>query len=321
MSNRFNHRNASAGTVSAAIRPSRRIPNRVARPLRVNRSTIEWTQWILERAAGEKLTTDGLLGENTRNALIRFQGRHGLTPCGIIDRATHTALLQLVLEWLQQTPLFSVKGAPDKQTAEELRRYQQRVGLKPDGKFGQHTRHAMLRALSSGNPTCGKSPEPVTPVSPPPTTTMGDPKDVPVPTGFRMEAKKRGLIRYSGERLDRTLDSLRKSKVIELADDDLDTLQRIANIETCGGIQGINTWDSAVVSTGFMQWTLQHGKVQEWIVAAPEAFARYGIKVDTQHQYCWGKDEQLGIQEVSDMDLLRWGSWAERFFQSPATNP
>jgi peptidoglycan hydrolase-like protein with peptidoglycan-binding domain len=316
MSTRPNHRNAKAGSVSVAIGPSRRTPGRSARPLRVDRSTVEWAQRILGRAGGEELTPDGLLGENTRNALIRFQARHGLTPCGNIDRATHTALLQLALEWLQQAPLFSVKGTLDEQTAEELRRYQQRVGLKPDGKFGQYTRRAMLRALSSSNST-GSKPEPVPPPPAPlpPTTGMGEPKDSPVPTGFRMEAKKRGLIRYSGERLDRTLDRLRKSKVIELADDDLDTLQRIANIETRGGIQGINTWDSAVVSTGFMQWTLQHGKVQQWIAAAPEAFARHGIKLDPACQYCWGKDTQTGIKEVSDMNLLRWGAWAERFFQ------
>lgn len=291
------HRNADAGAIRATARPSRRTPSHVTRSLRVDRSTVEWAQRILGRAGGEELTPDGLLGENTKNALIRFQERHGLTPCGIINRVTHTALLQLALEWLQQAPLFSVKGTLDEQTAEELRRYQQRVGLKPDGKFGQHTRRAMLRALSSSN-----------------STGMGDPKHPPVPIGFRMETKKRGLIRYSGERLDRTLDRLRKSKVIELADDDLDTLQRIANIETQGSIQGINTWDSAVVSTGFMQWTLQHGKVQQWIAAAPEAFARQGIKLDPACQYCWGKDKQTGIQDVSDMNLLRWGIWAERFF-------
>lgn len=282
------------------------------------RSTIEWAQWILVRAEGEALAADGILGKMTRAALSRFQRLQGLTQSGEIDGATHTALLQAALEWLLQAELFEKKGVLDDRTSEELRRYQRRAGLEPDGVFGPKTRGAMLASLRAGEPL-DREPEevPSATTAPPPVTTPSVPatETSRVPSGFRTDARKRGLIRYSSDRLDRVLDGLRKKRLITLADEDLDTLQRIANIETSGGTQGINTWDSAVVSIGFMQWTLQHGKIQKWIDAAPAAFTRFGITLDPALSYRWGNETQRGIEGASDMEILRWGSWAERFFQ------
>lgn len=268
---------------------------RVSQSTGVDASTVEWAQWIMNRAEGEELAADGVLGKLTRAALVRCQARHGLQQSGAIDRATHTALLQLALEWLLQEALFASKGVLDDHTSEQLRSYQRRAGLAADGKFGPRTRASMLRSLRAGQPLA----------------------PLQVPPGFRTDARKRGLIRYSGDRLDRALDGLRRRAVVDLADDDLDTLQRIANIETSGGTQGINTWDSAVVSIGFMQWTLEHGKVQKWIAAAPAAFERHGIALEPQLLYRWSDaNAQVGIRGVRDMELLRWGAWAERFFQA-----
>ncbi|HWN70619.1 MAG TPA: peptidoglycan-binding domain-containing protein, partial [Haliangium sp.] len=302
-----------------------------SRPLDVDASTIEWAQWILVRAEGEKLAADGIIGKQTRAALVRFQRLQGLAQSGDIDRATHTALLQTALEWLQQAELFASKGALDDHTSEELQRYQRRAGLDADGVFGPRTRAAMLGSLRAGEPL-DREPEEVpaatattvaataattaTATTAVAATAVTGTATLQVPAGFRTDARKRGLIRYSGDRLDRALDRLRKQRLVELSDEDLDTFQRIANIETSGGTQGINTWDSAVVSIGFMQWTLEHGKVQKWIAAAPDAFTRHGISLDPQLAYRWGKQTQIGIHGVSDMEVLRWGSWAERFFQA-----
>lgn len=294
-----------------APRQPLRPPRQPLRPLRQVDSKVQWAQVILNRLAGETLDADGSLGKNTRAALIRFQRRHGVTPGGTIDGATETALLQAALEWFRQTPLFPVKGNLDDRTREELCRYQRRVGLKPDGKPGEKTRGAMLRGLESSAPAREGDEQP----APKPGPGLPDPSGPRVPAGFRMDAKSRGLIRYCDGRLDRALDGLRKRGLLDLSDEELDTFQRIANIETRGGIQGINTWDSAVVSIGFMQWTLQHGKLQTWIAHAPGAFARHGIVLDADRPYQWGKDKQLGIQGVSDKDALRWSGWAERFYQ------
>lgn len=286
-----------------------------SRSSQVDQENVEWAQWILVRAEGEKLAADGITGKQTRAALVRFQRLHGLAQSGDIDRATHTALLQTALEWLQQAELFAEKGALDDPTSEELQRYQRRVGLEADGKFGPRTRSAMLGSLRAGEPLDREPEEPAAEATAATTPAVSAAGTLQVPAGFRTDARKRGLIRYSGDRLDGVLDRLRKQRLIELSDDDLDTFQRIANIETSGGTQGINTWDSAVVSIGFMQWTLEHGKIQKWVAAAPEAFTRYGIALDPELSYRWGKQTQLGIQGVSDMEVLRWGSWAEHFFQ------
>jgi hypothetical protein len=98
----------------------------------------------------------------------------------------------------------------------------------------------------------------------------------------------RGLGRYGGDRLDKALLALRNQGLTSITNENIDTLQRIANVETRGLIQGINTWDSAVVSIGFMQWTLQHNKVQAWVRAAESAFRRYGIALDDR-TYRWMK--------------------------------
>jgi peptidoglycan hydrolase-like protein with peptidoglycan-binding domain len=156
-----------------------------------------------------------------------------------------------------------------------------------------------------------------------------DPPDAPppltgprVPPGFRAVTRRgavRGLARYGGGRVDETLRALVRAGRLTLPDDDLDTFQRVANVETGGLIQGLNTWDSAAVSLGFMQWTLQHGKLQEWIRRAGAAFRRYGIELDTGRTYTWTREgrtvsEQGAILGAATLGELRWDGWAQRFF-------
>ncbi|GMA15726.1 hypothetical protein E5F05_06095 [Deinococcus metallilatus] len=145
-----------------------------------------------------------------------------------------------------------------------------------------------------------------------------------VPPGFRAVARRgsvRGLARYGGGRVDETLRRLAQAGRTTLPEDEIDTLQRVANVETGGLIQGLNTWDSAVVSIGFMQWTLQHGKLQEWIRRAEAAFRRHGIELDTGRVYTWTRDgrvvsEQGAVLGAATRDELRWDGWAQRFFHA-----
>jgi tetratricopeptide (TPR) repeat protein len=154
--------------------------------------------------------------------------------------------------------------------------------------------------------------------------SISSPAGPKVPSGYKPVFRKgalRGLARYGGERLDKALLDLRKQRLTSISNEDLDTLQRIANVETRGLVQGLNTWDSAVVSIGFMQWTLQHDKVQTWIKAAAPAFARYGIALDNR-TYQW-RDKQgkvthqaRAIAGAANKDELRWNGWADRFFRA-----
>lgn len=108
------------------------------------------------------------------------------------------------------------------------------------------------------------------------------------------------------------LNQLRSENRLVISDDDIDMLHRIAAVESSGRVTAINTWDNAVLSAGFMQWTLRYGELMEWIGRAPEAFARYGIELD-RSSYIFGKDKYPAIKGASNHDELRQRSWAERF--------
>jgi hypothetical protein len=141
---------------------------------------------------------------------------------------------------------------------------------------------------------------------------LGGPK---VPPGYRVHRSERGLARYSAERLDAKLRALRAAGRLAVTDDEIDTFQRIANVETGGTTQALNTWDSGVVSIGFFQLTLQHGKLQRLIASAPGAFARYGIELDPPRRYPF-KQPQLAIKGAATTAELRWNGWADRFYRA-----
>lgn len=148
-----------------------------------------------------------------------------------------------------------------------------------------------------------------------PTSSSAD-----VPPGYRMTKNKRGLARYSiregGPRLEVALRSLRDRGKLAIEDYHIDTFQRMANVETGGGVQALNTWDSGVVSIGFFQLTLQHGKLQDLIRLAPAAFRRYGIELDEGRTYQVGDYTPVAIKGAATTKELRWGVWADRFYRA-----
>jgi hypothetical protein len=70
-----------------------------------------------------------------------------------------------------------------------------------------------------------------------------------------------------------------------------------------------------VISLGFMQYTLA-GSLQELIEMAPEAFARYGIKLSKTKLKIKSGVEATGIEGVTDAKELRGLEWATRFFRA-----
>ncbi|MEU5685852.1 hypothetical protein DEJ48_01375 [Streptomyces venezuelae] len=213
--------------------------------------------------------------------------------------------------------------------AHAVAQWQGQHGMAKDGIVGPDTWAALRRLLDVGRPAApatGPTPAPGAPPSPAlPVTAPG----VPPLGGDRQPSKAyrivyhgegaartaRGLARYSADRpLAATLNDLRRRGVVTMSEDILDTFVRVSQVETGGAVQALNTWDSAVVSIGFLQLTLQHGKVQKWIDAGPEAFRRFGIEVDRGRTYRWGKSTQQAIVGAATKDELRWDGWAERFY-------
>jgi hypothetical protein len=144
---------------------------------------------------------------------------------------------------------------------------------------------------------------------------LGGPK---IPPGYTPHSN--GLSRYSKERLETKLRALRAQGRLAITDDELDTFQRIAEVETSGKTQGLNTWDSAVVSIGWFQLTLQHDKLQRLIASAPAAFKRYDIELDPKREYTFVTKKRRwsvrAIKGVSNRDDLRWNGWADRFYRA-----
>jgi len=177
------------------------------------------------------------------------------------------------------------------------------IGNNVDGVIGPQTWHKMRSSLGMASPQGGNT------------------SSARIPLGFS-EVRGKGLSRYNKQRLDQRLRSIRAKGLLDISDRDIDTLQRISNIEVSGGINGINTWDGAVVSLGFMQFTLQHGKLQEWITMAPDDFKRYGIALDHgSPEYKWirngvVKNRATAIKGARNKNSLRFGLWAQRFFDA-----
>lgn len=136
----------------------------------------------------------------------------------------------------------------------------------------------------------------------------------PLVPGKDYKKYKRGLKRPGVGRLDRVLRDLRTRGLLVVSDDDIDTFQRVANVETSGLIQALNTWDSAVVSIGFMQWTLQYQELHRWIGKAASAFRRFGIEIDPTRSYTIGDQQVPAIRGAATHDELRWDGWAQRFY-------
>ena len=91
-------------------------------------------------------------------------------------------------------------------------------------------------------------------------------------------------------------------------------LQAVAEVESSGFTQCINTWDSDVVSFGFKQYTMA-GKLQDLIKRVPTAFARYGIELSGRLRIKQGVTAD-GIKGVNAASELRGAYWATKFFQA-----
>lgn len=139
----------------------------------------------------------------------------------------------------------------------------------------------------------------------------------PSTTTVRLKRVKKGYAAYGGGRLDAALRRLVQSGALTISERDIDTLQRIADVESSGLTNALNSWDSAVMSAGFKQWTLRWGELQDLISRAPEAFARHGIRLapsGTNYVFATKGKPQPAIDGVPDWNTLRNEDWGRRFF-------
>jgi len=130
-----------------------------------------------------------------------------------------------------------------------------------------------------------------------------------------------GLEGNGGGKLRTELTKLRDENKIQITNNEIEILQHVADVETSGYIQGINTWDSGVISFGYMQWTLKYGELQDLIKRASDRFKNFGIEVEGTYSIKSKKPGVApvifpGIKGVTDHNLLRSQEWAEKFFRA-----
>jgi len=135
----------------------------------------------------------------------------------------------------------------------------------------------------------------------------------------QMRAGKKGYKRYisNGMFVDDIAVALRRRRLLSISDDDIDMLQRASNVETGGRLTALNSWDSAFMSVGFMQWTLKYRKLQQWIALAPQAFRRYGIELEPTRKYTFSpKHAERAIVGAARPADLRSREWGLRFYMA-----
>lgn len=216
-------------------------------------------------------------------------------------------LLQELLQNSGHNPgLIDGKFGPNTRNA--VIKFQEANGLEPDGKVGPQTWNVLCEFFSIGPTTTG----PATSV---PRETNEIIKWQKVSRGYG------GLEANGGGQLKAELMKLRDQNKIQITDDEISILQSVAKVETGGSIQGINTWDSGVLSFGFMQWTLKYGELQDLVRRISNEFKPFGIELEGTYVFKTNSDPPKShsvpaFKGVTDYNILRGQDWAEKFYRA-----
>lgn len=127
---------------------------------------------------------------------------------------------------------------------------------------------------------------------------------------------KKGFVMSGGGQLKTKLQALKKAGKITLTDTEIKHLQAVAEVESSGLLQVINTWDSDGLSFGFIQYTMA-GKLQALIKEVPAAFKKYGIEVEGDLVLkSKGNMKVEGIKGIANEAELRSAHWSAKFYQA-----
>ena len=124
----------------------------------------------------------------------------------------------------------------------------------------------------------------------------------------------KGFKSHGGDKVETVLRRLVDSGKLAIASDDIAVLERLSRVESSGFIACVQTYDSAYLSFGFMQYTILYGELQELISKIPDAFARYGIVLEGT--YTIGKRTVRGIRDAARAADLRASLWVDRFMRA-----
>jgi hypothetical protein len=181
--------------------------------------------------------------------------------------------------------------------------WQKANGLSADGIIGPNTWKKMQRLL--GNQTPVAAPASVSPAG-----------SVPAPAGVRFAQKKLGWAAYGGGNIATRLRNLRSQGKLSSTDFEIEVIRLVSVSESGQNVNAINSWDSAFMSMGFIQFTLKFHKLQKVIAMAPAAFAKHGIELDGGRKYTAGGESFLAIKGAAMAGDIRSLDWAKRFYNA-----
>jgi len=227
----------------------------------------------------------------------------------------------------------SIDGKFGPNTRNAIIKLQEANGLVMDGKVGPQTWNVLCGFANTGPTTSGPTTSGPTTSGP---TTSGPTTSGPTTSGpsatnqiIKWQKVNRGyggLEANGGGQLKPELTKLRDENKIQITDDEISILQNIAKVETGGNIQGINTWDSAVLSFGFMQWTLKYGELQDLVKRISNEFKPFGIEIEGAYVFKTNTDPPKShsvpaFKGVTNYNILRGQDWAEKFYRAGLQEP
>lgn len=284
---------------------------------KVSADLVRFAQRVLNATERAGLDDDGKLGDHTRAALAKFRSQHGLGKGSELDEVTVLALAQRAFEELAQASMFAKIGVRDPRTRQAIADFRARHGLGFGDALDTATCVALGKAVLSGKATAVPSLPSATPPVVPSSTApvllgvLPDPRTV----AFKPIKKKLGHTVAGGPKVMPVLKGLRAKGLLNAPDAEIELLQRLSFVESDGLINAVQTWDSAYLSFGFVQWTILWGELQELISKMPAAFARYGIELSGS--YTVGKHRTVpGIRGAARANDLRTVAWLERFYRA-----
>lgn len=215
------------------------------------------------------------------------------------------------IRWVQQSlnQILGLKLAVDgymgMQTRSAIRSFQKQAGLGTDGIMGEKTQAAMIAKGASAH-----------------LQSAAQPMFTPNGVTLRKHKTKPGYSAYGGGSTTVALKKMKTQGRLDISDGDIEMFHRMSNVETGGVIQGINSWDSAYMSMGFMQWPVLYddkhgGKLQRLIQMVPEAFKRYGIELSNEKyaiRRSFGTEYSWKIKGAPTAEDLRSEIWTKRFY-------
>jgi phosphatidylserine/phosphatidylglycerophosphate/cardiolipin synthase-like enzyme len=114
---------------------------------------------------------------------------------------------------------------------------------------------------------------------------------------------------------DRLMDLKQKGK-LDISLNEIEMLRLISIPESDQRVNSVNSYDSAFMSMGFLQFTIRYGELQRVIARAPDAFRKYGIELEPNGIYLVGEDKSRAIKNAPDIQELRSIDWAIKFYKA-----